>query len=243
MKTFNEWTRAHGYASLVDVRIDGYLDYALDYIKAELLAKTRHESRVTEQTADALFNMARKITDPPLFHSDGLDVRPYGTQIDSAYSKGLNEGLNKVKRDAKQTEELEYEHGQTDGYTRGYRLGMADDRKDKKDAYDRGHKAGKKLGFGGVGYGERAISTREFDRLVRQDKDAKDAFDRGYVEANRQYRYARTTPKIEKAARECAMTWMDTKYSASIAINNLRNALNITLNDVALHNNKNRVKL
>ena len=167
MKTFDEWLRDKGYvASSSQKMMNGYLEYALAF-----------DREYERKTADALFHLARKITDPSLMHSfskcqegklDSYSQEEYeagqrrsqreGQKVGyskglneglnkGGYSKGLNEGLNKVKRDAKQTEELEYKRGQTDGYARGYRLGMADDRKDKKEAYDRGHKAGKKLEY------------------------------------------------------------------------------------------------
>ena len=155
--------------------------------------------------------LAEKITDLPMLYNptqfDWVNLVPYSQQIKDAEKRGYN----KRSRESYEASHTNWGKG-----------------------YQKGKEAGKKIssGYGSLKLGERAINCDEYYRLIRQDEEAKGAFDRGYKEANSQYRYARTTPKIEKAARECAMTYCPESGRAFDAIRKLRLVLNISPDDV-----------
>ena len=214
MKTFKDWCKYQGYESYGDPRIEGYLNYAL----REIRQPVNHYSY--EQGKEDGYNRGRddaiRSVSPPIYAMREFNLPPSPT--------------------------LTYAVDLAAEYASGYKAGKASG---KIVGFQDGKEAGIKIrsGYGSLKLGERAISTREFDRLVRRDEEAKCAFDRGYVEANRQYRSARTTPKIKKAARECAMTYcIGDSNETYKAVCKLRQALGIDSTEVIYeHYNKNQL--
>ena len=218
MKTFSEWMKHRRLAGIYVTasEVDQYLEYAMPRMKAELLRESYMR------------------VDPPLLYSPGyspksdyfnlymnsfvshhpIDARPYGQQIDEADQKGYDRGYRKARSQDANKVVIE-----RDDYDMLKRV-EARANSEYHTGYDRGYEKGCTNGL------QRA-------KFAYNEK-AKDAFDRGYVEANRQYRYGRATPKIEKAARECAMTW----NNPPSAIGKLRDALGISWDDVLRHNGR-----
>ena len=103
------------------------------------------------------------------------------------------------------------------------------------EAYDLGYTAGENASEG-MTYDSNLVGVKkdEYNRLLKQDRKAKDAFDLGYKEGKDYFsRTVIVTLRREnKAARECAMTWLVDADAGIGAINELRSKLHISWNDV-----------
>ena len=124
-----------------------------------------------------------------------------------SYNQGYQAGLSQVKRDAKQTEEFEYDRGYKGGYDEG-----------KK----RGHKRGHKTGFD---TGKTQASTTSYYRGYRAGRDSLTT----YMPEDEYHKWVQ---EVGQAARECAMTWLGGETVAAKAILKLRKELGIKDNDV-----------